>query len=63
MIKLLRFVVGVLLFILVWGISLELISCANTLANMIGVLMAVSAAYTTIKTKCLTDFNFKKNEE
>lgn len=43
--------------------SLNMISKASTIENIIGLLILVLMVVISIKTKCFTDFKIKKNEK
>lgn len=51
------------MFLVDW--SFELITMKSTIANLVGVAIAIAACYFTLKTKCFTTITFKtqKNEK
>ena len=51
------------MFLVDW--SFELITMASTMANIVGIAIAIATFYFTLKTKCFTTIIFKtrKNEK
>lgn len=49
------------MFILDW--SFELITMDSTVANLVGVAIAIATFYFTLKTKCFTIITFKKHKD
>lgn len=42
--------------------SFELITMASTMANLVGIAIAIATFYFTLKTKCFTTITFKINK-
>ena len=55
----------------IWGVSflglstlfLSMISAPNTIENIVGFILLMLLFIITVKTKCLTNLNFKKHEK
>lgn len=48
------------MFLVDW--SFELITMASTMANIVGIAIAIATFYFTLKTKCFTTITFKTNK-
>lgn len=49
-------------FVLVLNFALDMVNESSTVANVIGILIAVLAVYVSVKTECFTNINLKKNK-
>jgi hypothetical protein len=49
-------------FVLVLNFALDMVNESSTVANIIGILVAVFAVYVSVKTECFTNINLKKNK-
>lgn len=49
-------------FVLVLDFALDMVNESSTVANVIGILIAVLAVYVSVKTECFTNINLKKNK-
>lgn len=58
-----KLVIWFVLFIALLNVGLEMITVPNTIENVIGLFIVVFIVIITIKTKCLTNLNFKKHEK
>lgn len=61
--KVLTAIVWFILFMAGLTFSASLISMANTLLNILGIVILGLIVAVSIKTKCLTEINFRKHEE
>lgn len=50
-------------FMLLLDWSFELITQSSTIANLIGIAIAIATFYLTLKTKCFTTITFKKHKD
>lgn len=50
-------------FILLLDLSCGLITMASTMANLVGIAIAIAMFYFTLKTKCFTTITFKKHKD
>jgi hypothetical protein len=48
------------MFLVDW--SFELITMSSTIANLVGIAIAIATIYLTLKTKCFTTITFKTNK-
>lgn len=57
--------IWLLCFLFVVDLACELITMASTMANIVGIAIAIATIYFTLKTKCFTTITFKtqKNEK
>lgn len=58
----LMLVVWFVVFMALLTSSLSLISAPNTIKNLLGVVILAVTVVLSIKTKCLTEIRFKKND-
>lgn len=50
------------IFIVLLTLGLEMISAPNTIENVIGFFMVVATLYLSVRTKCLTTINSRRND-
>lgn len=50
-------------FIFLMNLSCELITMASTMANLVGIALAIAIFHFTLKTKCFTSITFKKHKD
>ena len=50
-------------FMLFLDCSFELITQPSTIANLLGIALAIFTFYLTLKTKCFTTITFKKHKD
>ncbi len=55
--KVIQFVFGIIVSLLMFDLCCELLSAADTLANIFGALLLTSTVVFMYKTKCLIKFN------
>lgn len=60
--KVISFTMWLLLFIIITTTCFEMISAANTIANIVGVLVLVAAIILSWKTNCFTKFLKSNNK-
>lgn len=58
-----RLVVWFICFMFLVDWSFELITMASTMANIVGIAIAIATFYFTLKTKCFTTITFKKHKD
>lgn len=61
--KIRMFLVWIMITIIVTTIVCELLTMSFTLLNLLGVIISIEYLIISIKTKCLTNLKFKKNEK
>lgn len=61
--KILMAVIWFVLFMAGLTLSTSLISMANTLLNILGIVILSLIVIISIKTHCLTEINFRKHEK
>lgn len=60
--NLIKIPVWFICFVLVLNFALDMVNESSTVANVIGILIAVLAVYVSVKTECFTNINLKKNK-
>ena len=58
--KVAKITVWFILFIVILNLGLSMLSKNNTIENILGFIGIIAIVYISIKTKCLTNLNFKK---
>ena len=62
--KIIQFVTGVVVSLLLFDLCCEMLSASDTIANVSGALLLAATAVFIYKTKCLTKFNINlKNKK
>lgn len=61
--KVVGFIIWFVLFMALLTTSFKCITEPNTVTNIAGILVLVLALIVSVKTKCLTNFNFKRKHE
>ena len=59
----LKLAIWFVLFMCVLDLGLDMISKPNTIENVIGFFIVIIAVIISIKTKCLTEIEFRKHEK
>ena len=60
---LIKLCLGIIIWLFVITISLELVTMPNTLYNILGFFLVILISYTMIETRILTKFTIKKHEK
>ena len=60
--NLIKIPVWFICFVLVLNFALDMVNESSTVANVIGILIAVFAVYVSVKTEFFTNINLKKNK-
>lgn len=60
--EIIKLSIWIVSFLLIFELILVMINASSTILNILGLLLMIAFITISFKTKCLTNFNFKKNK-